>query len=263
MVRAIVPCVGGFGPLPTINSPNLSALLSLIFSESISQCSSPSPHTEILGLTFAFAEWQLRPQRVSNSNCRRIFGHTERTSRKPGPRMRPILPLFHRQMSPPVRHQLATPYRRNAIWWVGDETGGWRRACQALYARFWCRLLRYGTIWMGPRRLRSSSSFSFQKYSNKIILEAVVQVKEWDVDEPNKQRRNCCPIFLIKGQEWDTALGQWGRDQDQVLWKFSYGLDIFRMQYTNSMKTLQHFSIKTLQPVRLSLKLKFVLNLYF
>ena len=47
---------------------------------------------------------------------------------------------------------------------------------------------------MGPRTLRSSSSFSFQKYSNKIIIEAIVRVEESDVDVdvdvdvPNIQR---------------------------------------------------------------------------
>ena len=51
IARALVPCVGGFGPLPITNPPNLSRLLSMIFSESISQCPSPPLHSENLGLT--------------------------------------------------------------------------------------------------------------------------------------------------------------------------------------------------------------------
>ena len=56
---------------------------------------------------------------------------------------------------------------------------------------------------MGPRTLRVSSSFSFQKYSNKIIIEAIVRVEESDVNVPNIQRWNLCLIYLIKNQDME------------------------------------------------------------
>ena len=50
----------------------------------------------------------------------------------------------------------------------------------------------------GPANTNSIVIFSFQKYSNKIITEGIVQVEESDVDVPNIQRSNLCLIYLIK-----------------------------------------------------------------
>ena len=115
MARAlVVPCVGGFGTLPVKNSLNLSTLVSFIFSESISQCFSPSLHSQILGLTFACRGVT---SALSGSPTPTVgkSSATHRDEPKAGSAHASTSPNFDQQMALPVRRQLITFGRYNAI----------------------------------------------------------------------------------------------------------------------------------------------------
>ena len=113
MARALVPCVGGFGPL--INSPNLSRLVSRIFSESISQCFPPSLHSEILGLTLACCGVTSALSGSPTPTVGKSLATHRDPSRKPGVRMRQHRPNFDQQVALPVRRQLVSSSHHNPI----------------------------------------------------------------------------------------------------------------------------------------------------
>ena len=67
----------------------------------------------------------------------------------------------------------------------------------------------------GPANTNSIVIFSFQKYSNKIITEGIVQVEESDVDlldqnyNPGSSKASHRPLFL--GSTQDPAGKGWGQ----------------------------------------------------